>query len=118
MCTLCNASLQNGVWSAVIETDQEPQIVVTYLSTALDDVTVERLPDENQWLLSVKIPTHSISDGVQTFLVQNHGEPIADFSFVAGEPLAKDLRQQISLMRAELDMLKKAFRRSMRQAGG
>ena len=36
---------------------------------------------------------------------------LASFSIVAGDALAEDIRAELSLLRAELDMLKKAFRR-------
>ena len=36
---------------------------------------------------------------------------LGDFTLIAGEPLADDLRAEVELLRAELDMLKRAFRR-------
>jgi hypothetical protein len=36
---------------------------------------------------------------------------LGSFSIVAGDALAEDIRAELSLLRAELDMLKKGFRR-------
>ena len=45
------------------------------------------------------------------------GEAEATVSLVAGEALAGDLRAEIDLLRAELDMLKRAFRRHCLETG-
>jgi hypothetical protein len=36
---------------------------------------------------------------------------LGSFSITSGEPLEDDLRNEINLLREELDMLKRAFRR-------
>ena len=38
-------------------------------------------------------------------------EVLGSFTLIAGEALGDDLRAEVSLLRAELDMLKRAFRR-------
>jgi len=50
---------------------------------------------------------------VQTFLIREAegGETLAHFTIVAGAAADADMRAELDLMRAELDMLKKAFRR-------
>jgi hypothetical protein len=52
-----------------------------------------------------------LNDGVQTFVIQNAGQTLGSFSIVSGRPLDHDLRSEIDLLRAELDLLKRAFRR-------
>ena len=56
---------------------------------------------------------------MQTYLVADAatGEPRL-LRLVAGEALAHDLRAEIDLLRAELDMLKRAFRRHCLETGG
>ena len=67
----------------------------------------------NVWTLSVPIPSELISDGVQTFLVREatQTETLTRFSIAAGEPLQEDVLAELDLLRAELDLLKRAFRR-------
>ena len=69
---------------------------------------------------SVPIPTALLSDGVQTFLVRDPatGATLGHFTIVTGVPLEDDIRAEIDLLRAELDMLKKAFRRHCVETGG
>jgi hypothetical protein len=57
---------------------------------------------------------------VQTFLVREAGSgaTLGHFTIVAGVPLEADLRAEVDLLRAELDMLKKAFRRHCVESGG
>jgi hypothetical protein len=43
---------------------------------------------------------------------------LGSFSIVAGDALAEDIRAELSLLRAELDMLKKAFRRHCVETSG
>ena len=65
------------------------------------------------WAARFEIPPETLSDGVQSFLVTeaDSGKRIADFTILAGEALGDDIRAEIALLRAELDMLKHAFRR-------
>ena len=64
-------------------------------------------------MLRVPIPAELLSDGVQTFLIRDtdSGETLESFSILAGEALADDIRAEVELLREELDMLKRAFRR-------
>jgi hypothetical protein len=39
------------------------------------------------------------------------GETLAHFTIITGVPMEDDLRAEVDLLRAELDMLKRAFRR-------
>ena len=58
-------------------------------------------------------PRALISDGLQSFVISNPdtGETLESFAILAGDALADDIRAEIGLLRAELDMLKRAFRR-------
>ena len=65
------------------------------------------------WFLRFPIPAEVISDGVQTFVISDAATNavMATFSLLAGDVLDHNLRAKISLLRAELDMLKREFRR-------
>lgn len=108
--------LREGVWEAVIQcpdNDTPPAVAVTHLEKPVEGARVSKGEGEGQWILRVPIPLSAISEGVQTFLVQDVGsnERIGSFTVIAGEVLGEDIRAEMDLLRAELDMLKKAFRR-------
>jgi len=116
--TLTRTSLTQGVWQAVLtvhdKQDATPEIRVTHLEKPIDGVTVTNDRDtQGEWSLRVPIPAETISDGVQTYLVKDagSGENLASFAILAGDALDDDIRAEIDLLRAELDMLKRAFRR-------
>lgn len=115
--TLTKTLMRNGVWEGIItsatSTETRPDIAVMYLDQPLEQTELSDGPDKGQGTLKVSIPAHAIADGVQTFVIldRTKDDKLAHFSLVAGDPLADDLRAEIELLRAELDMLKRAFRR-------
>lgn len=114
---LTKLRMVEGVWHGAVKhygrDDWSPNIEVTHLDFAVDGVVVEEDRLEEHWRISVPIPVDRISDGVQTFVIRDRSEDavLGSFSIVAGDALAEDIRAEMSLLRAELDMLKKAFRR-------
>lgn len=106
-----------GVWHGAIKTrgriDWQPDIEVTHLDFAIENVQIKEDRVEEHWRISVPIPVERIADGVQTFVIRDRKEDavLGSFSIVAGDALAEDIRAELSLLRSELDMLKRAFRR-------
>ena len=115
--TLAKARLFEGVWEGVLRTDTSistaPTIIVTHLQEALPDVSLSAGETPGEWLVRIPVPADKIADGVQTFLIQDAetGETLDSFSIVAGDALSEDIRADITLLREELDLLKRAFRR-------
>lgn len=107
--------IYKGVWQGTVSgpAEPEPNIKVTYLDKAVAGVAIVPADEPGTWTLSVPIPTDAISDGVQTFLITDavDGSRLEGFTLIAGEPMADDIRAEVDLLRAELDMLKRAFRR-------
>ncbi|MBU2992525.1 hypothetical protein Q4555_08550 [Octadecabacter sp. 1_MG-2023] len=114
---LTKLRLAEGVWHGALkhngQADWQPNIEVTHLDYAVDGVVIEEDRVEEHWLVSVPVPINRISDGVQTFVIRDRSDDtvLGNFSIIAGDALAEDIRAELSLVRAELDMLKKAFRR-------
>lgn len=115
---LTKTRLRAGVWEGVLEvmpqTEAAPQISVWHLENQVEGVKVQ--PDSaapGRFLVTVPVPAALLSDGVQTFLIREaeSGQTLEHFTIVSGEPLEDDMRAEMDLLRAELDMLKKAFRR-------
>lgn len=106
--------LFEGVWEGVLTGYQDtPEIVATYLDAPLDGVTVTPGEDKTCWLLQVPVPASALSEGLQTIVISDKrtGATLNSFTILAGRDLDDDIRSEVALLRAELDMLKKAFRR-------
>jgi len=114
--TLTKFALASGVWEGILHAEGDanyaPDLHALHLDQPIEGLSVTALP-HGGWTVKLPIPANLISDGVQTFVIADRrsGEQLASFALLAGEALAEDIRAEIDLMRAELDMLKRAFRR-------
>jgi len=117
---LTKTAMRQGVWQGVLiaragEKDA-PEIAVTHLGNAVEGVTVTAQEVAGRWDLSVPIPSEAIADGVQTLIIADQsGDQLGCITLIAGEALGDDIRAEMDLLRAELDMLKRAFRRHCRE---
>ena len=112
---LLGTRIRAGIWEGVL-TGQvaAPQLEVTHLETPLDGLRVTEISAAaGQWAVHVPIPAQSLSEGVQTYVIcdVNTGATLAHFTVIAGVAMDEDIRAEIDLLRAELDLLKRAFRR-------
>jgi hypothetical protein len=112
--TLEGARIAAGCWRAELvapDRDEAPAIEVWHQEARLDGVSLAAPSAPGRWPVAVPIPASLLSDGVQTFVVR-------EVTIVTGVPLEDDIRAEIDLLRAELDMLKKAFRRHCAETDG
>ncbi len=113
--TLTKTRFSGGTWEGIISGagSEAPTIVVTHLTQAIDGVTVEQGASDGEYTLTIQIASSMISDGVQTFIITDADSDtrIGSFEILAGDALADDIRAEMNLLREELDMLKRAFRR-------
>lgn len=113
---LTKTRFREGVWEGLLTCTEKgagtPEISVTLQDRPLRGVTVT-VAGENRWALEVPVPPEAVGDGVQTFLISdaNADTLLGSFTLIAGEALGDDIRAEMDLLRAELDMLKRAFRR-------
>jgi len=107
----------NGVCEGKIanapDTGVRPDIQVRYLDQIVDGVILKEGNTGSEWDLHVPVPSHAVADGVHSFAIYDSAtdRKLGDFTIIAGEAAADDLRAEVELLRAELDMLKRAFRR-------
>ncbi|SEW39500.1 hypothetical protein SAMN04488515_2605 [Cognatiyoonia koreensis] len=111
---LTKTKLIGGVWEGVltgVKGEEPPTLTLSHLNETLEGPDISKEAD--QWFVRVAIPTDRIADGVQTFIIAEaeSGETLASFALLSGSALTDDIRSEIDLLRAELDMLKRAFRR-------
>ena len=112
--TLTATRLFEGVWEGVLTGYSEtPDISATHLGAPLEDVTVTQDGENARGLVQVPVPASALSDGLQTIVISDKrtGATLNSFTILAGSDLDDDIRSEVALLRAELDMLKKAFRR-------
>ena len=110
---LVKTTLLAGTWHGELHNAgaETPNLQVTHDGDLLDGL--EATSADDVWHITFPLPADRITDGVQTFIISDtaSGRTLASFSVLAGEALSEDLRAEVDLLRAELDMLKKAFRR-------
>lgn len=115
--SLTKTRFVEGIWEgllvAVTADAPPPEISVTLQDAPVRGVTVTQTANPARWAVEVPVPVQAVGDGVQTFLILDghSGETLERFTLIAGEAAGDDIRAEMALLRAELDMLKRAFRR-------
>jgi hypothetical protein len=114
-------TLRAGVWEAVLNGPAKPEVEMLHDNRVLAGLAVTEMPGKaGGWALRFPVPAELLSEGVQTFVLRNKGtgEAVAQFAIIAGVPIEEDIRAEMDLLRAELDMLKRAFRRHCLETAG
>ena len=106
--------IAGGVWEAVVQSAEAPVIEAVQGGRVVEGVKVEPA-GAGRFAVRVPIPAWALNEGVQAIVVQAGGARLAVITLVAGEPPEDDLRAEVSLLRAELDLLKRAFQRHVRE---
>jgi len=116
MSHLKHSELRNGIWSGQLKGAADaPNVIATYQGVEIAGISVTPLAD-GLWSLKLPLPLEMLSDGVHSCLISlATGEKTGDFTVIAGEILAGDLRAEIAQLRAELDLLKTVVRRELAQ---
>jgi hypothetical protein len=112
--TLTKTRIANGVWEGVLSgvSGDGASVEALHQDTALEGVEVTPVPGKpGRFAVRVPIPAGILTEGVQTVLLRAGGEVLAHITLITGVPMEDDLRAEIALLRAELDLLKRAFRR-------
>jgi len=112
---LTKTRIRAGIWEGVLSgIDAAPQLEVLLLEQPIAGVVAEPVAGRaGEWAVRVPIPADVLSEGVQTFLIREAGsdETLAHFTIITGVAMEDDMRAEVDLLRQELDMLKRAFRR-------
>lgn len=114
---LTKTRLFEGVWEGVLRGSREgasqPKLTVSHQDKPVLGHTLVEGEGAGEWKLRVPVPVELLSDGVQSFVISDvdSGDVLASFAILAGEAMADDIRAEVALLREELDMLKRAFRR-------
>lgn len=120
---LVESRVQAGVWHGLIVAEAPgqaaPVIEVMHLGLAMPGLILDPVDGvTRQWVATLPIPPELLCDGVQTFVLREAGtDTLGHFTIVTGKVVAEDMVAEIALLRAELDMLKRAFRRHCLESG-
>ncbi|MDR7123247.1 hypothetical protein [Pseudotabrizicola sp. 4114] len=119
---LTKTRIRAGIWEGVLSgIDAPPQLEVMLLERPIAGVVAEPVAGRvGEWAVRVPIPADVLTDGVQTFLIREAGsdETLAHFTIITGVAMEDDMRAEVDLLRQELDMLKRAFRRHCLETAG
>lgn len=112
--TVTKTRFAGGVWEGVVTGGGRagPEIEVVLGQDPVAGVTLAPLKDGGH-LLRVPVPVEALGDGVLAFVIRDRvsEETLARFAVLAGEAAGEGLEAEVALLRAELDLLKRAFRR-------
>lgn len=111
--TLTRMRLAEGVWEGLLSAQDKvvPRLRLRHRDELVGEPEAVKA-EAGQWLVRFRLPLERLSDGVQTFVIEDAetGDALAHETIFAGE-VDDDIRAEVSLLRAELDLLKRAFRR-------
>lgn len=117
---LTGTRLFGGIWEGILTGPAETQPLISASHDGVGIGTAEVSPMSGQpgkWAVRLALPATVVSDGVQTVLLLSGDQILAKVTITAGALLDDDVRAELGLLRAELDLLKRAFQRQSRGQG-
>ena len=118
---LTQTRIANGVWEGVLTGSGAvlPALEALHQGQRLDGLSVMSIQGQpGSHAVRLPLPPAILSEGVQTVILRAGGEVLHHLTLVVGVPLEEDIRAEVSLLRAELDLLKRAFRRHSAETAG
>jgi hypothetical protein len=114
--TLTRTRLVAGTWEALLTggPGDPPVVIARHRDLTLDGIEVSRTDDG--WALRLALPGWLIGDGTRAvlFVDRDSGEVLDSLVIAAGDGVTGDVHAELALLRDELDLLKRAFRRHCR----
>lgn len=111
---LVRTTLQAGRYEGVLTGAGQTEIEALHKGRIVGVAQVTKHPDDPGAMhVALDLPTDVLSDGVQVVGLRSTatGEVLDHITLMAGSALDEDIRSEMSLLREELEMLKRAFRR-------
>ena len=110
--TRLRRSFKSGIWEVEIAAASVPALEI---HTDLGDQLAPEILSEDDGTIRVRfaLPPGLLGDGIQTLVLlePTSGTVLDALQITAGEVPDDDMRAEMALLRAEIDLLKKAFRR-------
>lgn len=116
---LTRVALKAGLYEGRLKTNgaQVPVIELVHLDRVVGHAEVTQTDDGAR--LTAQIPASVLNDGVQivTFRTASDGTVLDRVTFLMGSGLDDDFRGELALLREEVELLKRAFRRHCVETG-
>ena len=111
--------LSDGVWTGILhgisKARRPPGVVALLDGQPLAALTIGPRPSEaNCWDLRLALGPETLRDGTACVLFQLDGVTLGELVIRAGGAADDDLRAQLALLRAELDLVKRTLRDVLR----
>lgn len=117
---LVRTSLQAGRYEGVLTGAGQTEIEALHKGRIIGVAQVTAHPTEpGAMRVALTLPPDVLSDGVQVVGLRStaSGDVLDRVTLMAGSALDDDIRSEVSLLREELEMLKRAFRRHCAETG-
>lgn len=113
--------LKGGIWSGMLTADTAPaRVLLAHLGQAVAEA--ELRPEGDGWQVRVPVPADILSDGRHSLILLarpaggaseagNRDVRLDRLDLIAGAALDEDLAAEIQALRAEMELLKREFRR-------
>ena len=114
-----NHGVSGGNWRGTLTGRMPLRLCVTCSGEVVASARISG-PASGPWQVDVDLPGSVLSDGTHSMLLVTCGEDgqpgpgapvLGRLDLRMGQPLAEDLIAEIALLRAELDLIKREFRR-------
>lgn len=119
--SLIDGTIRAGVWHGIIHSPapEAPALEIRHAGGTLPSAVCQRIAGQkDRWRIEVALPADLLDDGVRCLLVVDAptGRTLQTLTISAGAPLPGDLSAEVASLRAELEVLKAAFRRHARDS--
>jgi hypothetical protein len=117
--TLTRSRVAGGVWEGILSgaKGEAPVVEAMVDGQSIAGLELARLPGKPaRFAVRLPIPASVITEGVRTIHLQSGGVVLAEITLILGERADDDTRAELALLRAELDLLRRAFQRHVRES--
>jgi len=112
--SLVRVSLKGGRYEGLLTSETPAGVEAVYDGAVVAQAEITPNPAEpDSFRVALSLPVDVISEGVQVINLRSavNGAILDKITLMAGEALDEDIRAEIALLRDELELLKRAFRR-------
>lgn len=121
--SLTKTRFRDGYWHGhLIAADPKsppPQISAFVHENEIDGIRIDPCERPGQYQVEIALPPSALGDGAHALVIteKGTGDVLARHALMIGELPTDDLYAEIALLRAELELLKGAFRAHCRESG-
>ena len=119
--TLQRVALRGGIYQGLLTgTGPQPELVAEFEGSMITAPEVATVSDaEGEFSVRLELPNDLLAEGLQTVVIREKvsGDVLDTVSVLAGLDTPDDIRVEVQLLRAELELLKRAFRRHITELG-